>query len=196
LKREYLILALFLGIIIVSGAVIYLFQGSKSQPVIPAGAGEGAGPTEGLQMPPGPDTVAIRGEIVELEGQIRKDPGDYGALVGLGNKYYDLNEPEKAIEYYEKALVIKRDDPAVLVDCGAMYRLKGDPDKALELFREAIKIDPNLPQAYFNLGMVLAMEKKDKVGAAKAWKKYLELDPNSQAREFLKAQIDKALGGK
>ena len=115
-------------------------------------------------------------------------------MIDLGNGYYDLSEPSKAIEYYERALQIRPNNASVIVDLGAMYRQNGDADKAIELFNKAIQVDPQLPQAYFNLGMVLRSEKNDAIGAAKAWKKYLELDPNSQAKEFLQEQIEQAPG--
>jgi len=86
-------------------------------------------------------------------------------------------------------LKLRPNNPGVIVDLGAMYRQNGNPDKAIEMFKKAIELDPQLPQAYFNLGMILRMEKNDPVGAAQAWKRYLELDPNSQAREFLESEI-------
>jgi Flp pilus assembly protein TadD len=103
-------------------------------------------------------------------------------------------DPPRAIDYYERALKIRPNNPGIIVDLGAMYRQNGEPEKAIAMFQKAIELDPQLPQAHFNLGMVLRMEKDDPQGAAKAWKRYLELDPNSQAREFLESEIEKAGG--
>jgi tetratricopeptide (TPR) repeat protein len=84
----------------------------------------------------------------------------------------------------------------VMVDCGAMYRQLGNPDKAIELFKAAIEINPALPQAYFNLGAVLRMEKADPKGAAKAWKRYLEVEPHvdPQIKGLLEDEIRAASG--
>jgi cytochrome c-type biogenesis protein CcmH/NrfG len=144
------------------------------------------------QMTPAMDSVKVKAEIAKMEEQLKSDPNNYEALVDLGNAYYDIDNPPKAIEYYERALRIKPNQAPILVDMGAMYRQSGDPDKALELFIRATQIDPDLSQAYFNLGMIYRMEKNDPASAARAWRKYLELEPNSQARELIEGLIKKA----
>jgi cytochrome c-type biogenesis protein CcmH/NrfG len=145
-----------------------------------------------LAPPPGPETSKINAHIVSLKSQLKNNPDDFELLASLGNAHYDIGDPVSAIDYYERALKIRPNNPGIIVDLGAMYRQNDNPDKAVELFRKAIELDPQLPQAYFNLGMVLRMEKQDNKGAAAAWKKYLELDPNSQAREFLESEIARA----
>jgi cytochrome c-type biogenesis protein CcmH/NrfG len=186
MKKEYQILAIFLGIVVISGAIIYamLSSNTKTTPHPESGAA-----TEEMPMPPASDSTKALEQIRTLEGQLKSNPNDYATLVGLGNMYYDINNAPRAIEYYERALKIQPNDAMVMVDLGAMYRQINEPDKAIELFNKAIGLNPNLPQAYFNLGMVLRMEKQDSQGAAKAWRKYLELDPTSQAKEFLEQQI-------
>jgi tetratricopeptide (TPR) repeat protein len=216
MKKDFQILVIFLSIIAVSGAAIYVI-GSN-------GGGEAVNPVEAesrmkpdqqaeqaqqtpmefpaesqaqQQMPPqqqGPDPVQMRKTIKMLEETLKSNPDDFATLVSLGNAHYDISEPQPAIDYYAKALKLHPNDAGVMVDLGAMYRQIGNADKAIDFFNNAIKLDPQLPQAYFNLGMVLRMEKNDAKGAAKAWKKYLELDPNSQAKDFLMEQIKAADG--
>jgi cytochrome c-type biogenesis protein CcmH/NrfG len=213
MKKDFQILVIFLSIIAVSGVAIYMIGSS--------GGGQGVKPVEAesrmkpdqqaqqtpmefpaesqaqQQMPPqqqGPDPVEMRKTIKLLEDKLKSNPDDFGTLVSLGNAHYDISEPQPAIDYYTRALKLHPNDAGVMVDLGAMYRQTGDTDKAIDFFNNAIKLDPQLPQAYFNLGMVLRMEKNDAKGAAKAWKKYLELDPNSQAKDFLMEQIKAAEG--
>jgi len=212
MKKDFQILVIFLSIIAVSGAAIYMIG--------PSGGDQGVEPVEAesrmkpdqqaqapmefpaesqaqQQMPPqqqGPDPVKMRETIKMLEETLKSNPNDFGTLVSLGNAHYDISEPQPAIDYYARALKLHPNDAGVMVDLGAMYRQTGDADKAIDFFNNAIKLDPQLPQAYFNLGMVLRMEKNDAKGAAKAWKKYLELDPTSQAKEFLMEQIKAADG--
>ncbi len=197
MKKEYKILLVFLGIIAFSGVMIYLVQ-APNPTTAPSHdhetMTESAPPTASGQMSPDAAKARIKEQITAMESDLKNDPQNYELLVALGNANYDVDEPVKAIDYYERALKIKPSDSGVIVDLGAMYRQTGDSDKAVELFNKAISIDPKLPQAYFNLGMVLRMEKNDPVGAAKAWQKYLELDPNSEAKEFLEGEIKSALG--
>jgi cytochrome c-type biogenesis protein CcmH/NrfG len=193
MKREYRILLVFISIVIVSGVIIMLSVSPKDFPPPQVNQGMGVfNEEEQPAMPAGPDTTKIRQTIVSLEDHLKHSPDDLNALADLGNAYYDIGDPPMAIQYYERALMLKPDAPGVIVDLGAMYRQNGEPDKAIAMFRKAIELDPRLPQAYFNLGMVLRLEKNDSKGAAEAWKKYLELDPNSQAKEFLQGEIAKA----
>ena len=183
MKKDHLILILFLVITMISGAVIFMIK--APQPEISS-----------QQQSIAETNTDTERRINHLETLLADDPDNLDILVNLGNAYYDINEPQKSIEYYERALAIEPDAPHLLVDCGAMYRQLGQADKAIELFRKAIEIDPQLPQAYFNLGAVLRMEKGDAMGAALAWKKYLELDPNPdpQIKNLLENEIEAAMG--
>jgi cytochrome c-type biogenesis protein CcmH/NrfG len=182
LKKDYKILIVFLGIMAIAGVIIFTRFGASEKSNQPTGMNES-------QMPPAADTTQMRENMLTFENQLKGNPNNYQALVGLGNTYYDLGNASNSIEYYQRALKINPNDAQVMVDMGAMYRQAGDYEKALELFNKAIEIDPKLPQAYFNLGMVLRMEKHDPTGAVKAWRKYLELEPNSQAKVFIEDQI-------
>ena len=203
MKKEYQILVIFLAIIATTGVAIYIIGSNGNQTVQPTQAESRMKPDQQAeepmsfnqempQQPQGPDPQKIRESIKMLETSLKANPNDFQTLVNLGNAYYDINEPQPAIDYYSRALKLHPGDAGVMVDLGAMYRMAHDADKAIELFNNAIKLDPQMPQAYFNLGMVLRMEKNDAKGAANAWKKYLELDPNSQAKDFLLEQIQAA----
>ncbi len=184
MKKDQLILIFAITIIALSGGVIFVMKSS---------------PTNGQPTSSGPDkaqqgAMMVQRQIAQLESQLAVDPENFDLLVSLGNIYYDSNQPAGAVEYYERALKIKPDTPTVLVDCGAMYRSLGDADKAIEMFEKAIRIDSGLAQAYFNLGAVLRIEKQDQKGAAKAWKRYLELVPDAdpEIKKLLEDEITNA----
>jgi tetratricopeptide (TPR) repeat protein len=183
-KKEHLILILFVAVTAVSGVLIWILKVPEIE-------------TMASSQAMADQSEALREAIRQWEIDLADDPDDVDLLVKLGNGYFDINEPRKAIEYYERALKIKPDMPYVLADCGAMYRQIGRPEKAIEFFRKAIEIDPDLAQAYFNLGAVLMAEKNDPRGAARAWQKYLELTPNPdpRIRDLLMDEIEAALGG-
>ncbi len=183
MKKDHLILILFLVVTLMSGGMIWTLKTPGAEAT-----------ATGQNLPDQSD--ALRVSIRQWEASLALDPQNLDLLVKLGNAYFDTNEPRRSIEYYERALEIKPDMPYVQADCGAMYRQIGQPDKAIELFRKAIELDPDLAQAYFNLGAVLRTEKNDPKGAAEAWRKYLELTPNPdpQIRELLRGEIEAALG--
>ena len=64
----------------------------------------------------------------------------------MGIAYTDLGETQKAIEYYEQALVIAREigdrrgEGARLGNLGIAYARLGETRKAIDLFEQAIQI--------------------------------------------------------
>ena len=184
MKRDRLYLIISLAILLISGAVIYLV-GSRQSP--------------GFEHPEIPDersqaTVTLVKEIAQLKRQLEIDPDNFNTLAQLGNDYYDLNNPEESIKYYERALKVRPDSPEILVDCGVMYREMGQPDQAIELFRKASKLAPALPQASYNLGAVLFSEKKNPVAAADEWQRFLDNNPgiSPEMKDFFEEKIMQA----
>lgn len=182
MKKDKVILIVFLAIIVVSGGAIYVAGPPSSD----------SGQPQPMAMESPDASGQIRERIARLEKMIAADPNNLNTLIDLGNSYYDIDEPKQSVDYYERALAINPDIPPVLVDCGVMYKELGQVDKALEMFNRAVKVDPKFPQAYFNIGAVLRMEKGDKEGAVKAWKKYLELEPNvdPELKKLLEDEIN------
>jgi tetratricopeptide (TPR) repeat protein len=88
----------------------------------------------------------------------------------IGWSYNDLGDYNKALEYYGKALEIKKsklgkddtDTAATYNNIGEVYYAKGDYDKALEYFKKALKINesklgkdhPDTATTYNNIALV------------------------------------------
>ncbi len=191
MKREYQILSI-LGLIIIASGVLIGISGSKKSPSTGQMDPESQASQSNEMGMPEVNTGEILSNIAEMKKELSANPNNHDILIKLGNDYYDIDSASQAIEYYGRALKINPDDPPVLVDCGAMYRVLGETDKAIEMFNRAIELNPKLSQAFLNLGMVLHMEKKDMPGAIKAWKKYMELEPNSPVKTILEDEIAKA----
>ncbi|MBD3233285.1 MAG: tetratricopeptide repeat protein [candidate division Zixibacteria bacterium] len=100
-------------------------------------------------------------EINRLEEQLEDDPDNAHLLTTLGNYYFDLGDPDKAIEKYERALAIEPNDVAVLTDCGVMYRNIGEHKKALEYFDKALANNPDFQQAMINKIIVYRYDLND-----------------------------------
>ncbi|OPY68228.1 MAG: Tetratricopeptide repeat protein [Syntrophorhabdaceae bacterium PtaU1.Bin034] len=140
-------------------------------------------PVEGSSQPVSTD------EINRLEAIVRKEPKNARALVELGNLYFDSNQPQKAIDAYERSLVLEPGNPDVRTDMGIMYRAVKDYDRAIKEFREAARIDPGHRNSRFNLGVVLQNDKKDLEGAVAAWEDFLKVEPPGERAETVKAEI-------
>ncbi|HEY83263.1 MAG TPA: tetratricopeptide repeat protein [Dehalococcoidia bacterium] len=74
-----------------------------------------------------------------------------GVYYYLGVAYFNLEKPEKAIEYLEEALSIDRTDADAWYTLGATYQHTGELEKAIESFKQAVRFVPNFAEAYQGL---------------------------------------------
>ena len=101
------------------------------------------------QIEPGylSDAASSYGHVLE------RDPQDLDALRFLGNIAFDRDDPQRAIEYYQRYLTLKPDDPTVRTDLGTMYFTAHDGDAAIKSYQAALGTDSTFFQAQFNLGV-------------------------------------------
>ena len=170
----------------------YLFRGSAS-PAMQATATPAQQPS-GLQ-PQQPDSnmqAALAQAAAPLLDAVSKNPDDYDSLVKLGNVFYDGQQYQNAIQYYEKALVIHPENPDVRTDMGTAYWYTGNADKAIAAMETSLKYRPGHPQTLFNLGWVRWQGKADPKGAVEAWEKLLKANPDYPQRQQVEQYIAKA----
>lgn len=124
------------------------------------------------------------------------EPSNHDAWRSLGNAYFDADLPTEAIAAYSQALALQPDDTDILNDQGAMYRQKGDFSGALKNFEKAVKIDPYNLESLYNIGYVHAFDMNDISKAIQTWKRYLELDKNSETARQVQSFMDRYQKGK
>ncbi|MHB8058042.1 MAG: tetratricopeptide repeat protein [Desulfuromonadaceae bacterium] len=127
--------------------------------------------------------------ISQAEKVVAQDPKNLNAWISLGNDYFDMEQPQKSINAYGKALEIDPNNPNVLTDQGIMFRRVGWYDKALANFEKAGKIDPNHLQSLYNIGLVYTADLKQPEKAISYWQRYLQLDSSSQAAIQIKSMM-------
>ena len=155
----------------------------------------GAPPLDGspAAMPAAPAiNPEVRQRVQDALAVVAAKPGDYDALVHLGNAAYDAREYAQAIDAYEKALKIRSDDPNVMTDLGTACRNVGDVDRALDLFRKARAIDPKHWQSLYNEVVVLALDKHAHAEADAALARLKREHPGLPALAGLEQQIGAA----
>ncbi|GBE14755.1 MAG TPA: tetratricopeptide repeat protein [Proteobacteria bacterium] len=140
------------------------------------------------QAPPPSANYTLK--INELKNLLQNNPNNVGALIQLGNAYFDSNQYKKSINAYEKALALKPGNPDVLTDLGVMYRRNGQPGEAVRRFKEAIKVGPTHLQSRMNLGVVLLYDLKDPVGARAAFEDFLRISPSGPQADKVRGIID------
>jgi tetratricopeptide (TPR) repeat protein len=115
--------------------------------------------------------------------QLKADPNNTTLLTGIGNLYYDAQQYQSAIDYYQRTLKVKPADAAVRTDMATAYWYLGNADTALSEFDKALTYQPNNPNTLFNRGMVRWQGKMDSAGALADWQKLLATDPSYDARD-------------
>ena len=118
--------------------------------------------------------------VQQLSAAVAKNPSDASATVQLANTYFDAEKYDDAIKWYEQALKLDPRNADASTDLGVSYYYTKRPDHALDQFERSLKINPNHTKTLLNKGIVLAFGKQDLDGAAAAWKKVVEIAPDSR----------------
>jgi tetratricopeptide (TPR) repeat protein len=138
----------------------------------------------------------VRQKLNDLEAAVAKEPRNADLLVQLGNTAYDVEEWQKAVDAYERALKLRDPDPNVLTDLGVAYRNLGNVDKALESFNQASARDPSHWQARFNLAIVYGIDKGDTKKALEILTKLKKEHPEIPALERLTSDLEQRVKGR
>jgi cytochrome c-type biogenesis protein CcmH/NrfG len=136
-------------------------------------------------------SIELMEKIEDLKETVQKDPKDLGAWLKLGDIYLDYNRYRQAIDAYAHYLSIKPEDSDIRTKMGVMLRGVEDFDGAIEAFRKAAQINPRHVESRFQLGALFLKEKKDVNGAITAWEDYLQVAPNSERANWVKAETER-----
>ena len=154
-----------------------------------------SGPDSAVRTPPQPQPVTQKQEaptrnrtipeakaqtIFNLETEVTENPGNFTAWIKLGNRYFDTNQPEKAIKAYNKSLELNPNNADVWTDLGVMCRRAGRHHDAISAFERAISVDPDHQQSRFNKGIILFNDLKEVDNAVKVWQELLEIAPDAR----------------
>ncbi|MCP4221509.1 MAG: tetratricopeptide repeat protein [bacterium] len=111
------------------------------------------------------------------------------SLTALGNYYAKKADFEKAVSYFQKAYDKDLGDTVALYNFGACLVNLGKSPEAKAVFEKIISIDPEYPDAYYQLGILLLAD--DAVKAKEYLKKLIEIDPENPnsavAKDILKS---------
>jgi tetratricopeptide (TPR) repeat protein len=81
----------------------------------------------------------------------------------LGDALAEAGEPDRALDWYERALRARPEDPVLLAKAGLMAHITGRPQKAVAHYRAALARDAALPDVANNLAWLLATCDEDEV---------------------------------
>lgn len=105
-------------------------------------------------------------------------PGKASDYYSKGYDYkWNKKDPDKAIEYYLKAVSIDPNHENALFELGYVYNEKGEYRKAIDYYSKVVALNPGAKDAFNNIGLAYS-RLNDHQNAEKWYKKSLDIDPN------------------
>jgi tetratricopeptide (TPR) repeat protein len=115
--------------------------------------------------------------IHELNVLQELTPDDERIFYNLGGAYFESNEPEKAIQAFEKFQSLSKSD-AGYREIAKYYENAGNLEKAIEYLNKGLKIQPDSPESLLSLGDIYSRLNKNK-DAVSIYKSLLGASNNS-----------------
>lgn len=128
--------------------------------------------------------------IASLRAAAQQNPRNPQPRIELGNLYFDAEQYDEAIKWYEEALKLDPRNVNVSTDLGVSYYYTNQPDRALAQFEQSLRLDPTHTKTILNVGIVRAFGKQDLAGAMEAWQRVVELAPDSPEGRAAKQALD------
>ena len=153
---------------------------------LPVGTAGQQGSASLTEPPPPPVDMA---RLRQLQDEIKADPGNYDALVELGNTQFDQKNLNDAVDLYTKALAVRPNEVNLRTDLGTALFYANRFDDAIAEFKKVLEINPNYTQAMFNIGVALVHGKNDLTGALQYWEKLVAVNPSDPQINMVKEQI-------
>jgi len=149
----------------------------------------GADAPENAEVPRNHPSVDLAGRLEDLQQLSRNHPQDAEYQTQIGNVYYDIGQYRKAVSAYQESLRLRPADPNVETDLATCYHYLSEPDKALEILDHVLQYRPDFPQALYNKGIVLDVDKRDPKAAVAVWERLLQANPDYPDRAGLERRI-------
>lgn len=122
-------------------------------------------------------------EIQMHEGLVQKDPENPDAWVHLGDLFSKIQQYDKAIEAYAKALNIQPANADILVKLGNAHFDREAYEKAIGAYSKALAIDTRNADVLTDLGIAYRRTKKPKK-ALDAFRKAAQIDASHSMSRY------------
>ena len=202
MKKETVITAIvFFAMGCVAGYVGAEYKASNNQQAafVPGGGSNLTAPadqavTQGESLPNGHPPIDDAAAVKVLQDEAAEKPEDPLPALKLANYFYDRQQFEQAIAWYQKVLALDPKNVNAHTDLGTSYFNAGRPQEALREFHKSLEIDPEHAQTLFNTIVVSLEGIHDLAHAQQAWDRLHALNPSYPGLDRLKQSIDAARG--
>jgi tetratricopeptide (TPR) repeat protein len=111
------------------------------------------------------------------------------ATAGKGDIYVRKGDLEKAQNFFEESIKLLPENEILPYNVGEIYFANRKLDEAITYYDIAIKIKPDWGPPYYRQGLVY-LNKTDYARAEQNFKKFLEIDPNSELAGQVQSMLD------
>lgn len=126
------------------------------------------------------DRAAAEYEVI-LKSLTTKTPDNADLYYYLGQLYYARRDYEKAIDQFNKILLIQPENSEMMYFLGSLYVEVHRDDEAIKIFKKALEIDPNHDGVLNSLGFIYAEQGNNLDEAMKLVNRAIAVDPDSAA---------------
>lgn len=133
-----------------------------------------------------------KGELDDAEEAltylIRLNPEHDGGLVKLAEIAEELGNVEKAIEYYEKSLLVEDSKAPRFIKITELLMSINKPETALEAIKQAVELEPQNPK-YLDMMAEVSIKCGNKQSAEDAFQRLRMVNPENQKLDVFKTRI-------
>jgi tetratricopeptide (TPR) repeat protein len=190
------LLSVVIGILVgfIAGYLLHEVMAARQPPRLVHGDSAAApaapaAPPAGVQGDGLSESQARLQEIQSLEAYLAENPTDADAVLRLANLSWSVESWGRCVEWFERYLELRGENPGVLSDLGICYRSLGRLDRALELFDRAQSLDPAHYESRFNEAVVLGLDQRQYEAAERVIEELRELRPDDPQVEALAEEI-------
>lgn len=114
--------------------------------------------------------------LAHLKKDLLFVPSDHRAISVMGNIYFELNDVDRALEYFIKSETMSQGNAGVLIKIADCYQILKKPDAEIETYRKILELQSSF-YVYYRLGIALG-DKGDAMGEVDAYKMALLIRPD------------------
>jgi cytochrome c-type biogenesis protein CcmH/NrfG len=176
-------------IIFAAGLIIFLVLLSVASVLAPLPSGSQK--DSASQDVPAMPQVTPGAAEAEMKARLDKDSHDVNAMVSLAELMANTGRSDEAIQWYEKAVNEKPDDPKIRIGFGqALTHAKHYLDAKIQL-QKAQELDPKNAEPLFLLGQLYQqVQPPQPDDARKMFEQVIQVDPGSVFAQRAREQLD------